>query len=443
MTPGTPPERNMPYPEIVEVEAHDAPYHIIDTRSLAGLPSDGMTDKVGRRLLVPLHRSGRPVSRHELAHVKWSPDRLPKVRYDTRILLAIEDARINMGLESLGIPLVLNRGYRAKVGSLAAQDLEKAEVLNFVLRAIASLGTGVESELLEIARSDSCEIAALSADLIDYVRTRLLRGRESEGAAVASFETVKRLGREVARRLAAMGLSVDGSSAPLLVSSVGCCLSGELIDGEGLPHDHDGSVDGKIRRRAHSRDPRTAGRMTIRVAPLGIDCGRGRRGLERRWRPATEGSVVRWMHRHPIDGAIFRRPARSGGGSVLVDVSGSMSLKAEGVDQLLESAPTTTLVAIYSGSGGEGELRIVARGGKRADTGDLEPFGKGNIVDLPALEWLARQTPPRIWISDGGVTGIGDRRSPSLKARCASVRRRAAIRRVDTVAEAVRVLERR
>ena len=150
---------------------------------------------------------------------------------------------------------------------------------------------------------------------------------------------------------------------------------------------------------------------------------------------------MRWIHRYPIDGRIFRRPCRRTGGSVLVDTSGSMSLDAGGVDRILRDAPSATLVAMYSGRGSEGELRIVARDGRRASTEDLEPFGKSNVVDMPALESLARQRTPRIWISDGHVTGIGDRSSRTITRRCRTLCRRARIRRVRTVEEAAQRLE--
>ena len=71
---------------------------------------------------------------------------------------------------------------------------------------------------------------------------------------------------------------------------------------------------------------------------------------------------------------------------------------------------------------------------------DLAPFGPSNVVDQPALEWLARQPGPRIWISDGKVTGCNDRPSRRVKQACAEICRRSHIRRVDDAAEAAAVL---
>ncbi|NOT29441.1 MAG: hypothetical protein HOP15_03225 [Planctomycetes bacterium] len=84
----------------------------------------------------------------------------------------------------------------------------------------------------------------------------------------------------------------------------------------------------------------------------------------------------------------------------------------------------------------------MARDGRRADAKDLVPYGRGNIIDEPALAWLAQQETPRLWISDGGVTGVGDTASAPLQQRCQEIVRRARIQRVKTVEEAAACLAR-
>ena len=143
------------------------------------------------------------------------------------------------------------------------------------------------------------------------------------------------------------------------------------------------------------------------------------------------------VHRWSIDGAIFRRPTRRPGGTILIDTSGSMRLSPEQIDALVSVSRGTAVVAMYSGSGDEGELRIIAENGKRADIEDLEPFGSGNIIDLPALEWLGDQSAPRIWISDGNVSGVGDRASKSVRLGCDKARRAHAIERLESVNVAI------
>ena len=53
---------------------------------------------------------------------------------------------------------------------------------------------------------------------------------------------------------------------------------------------------------------------------------------------------------------------------------------------------------------------------------------------------LARQRGPRIWISDGGVTGKGDRGGPTLRHQAQQICKRARIECVPSAQEAVKQL---
>lgn len=127
----------------------------------------------------------------------------------------------------------------------------------------------------------------------------------------------------------------------------------------------------------------------------------------RRSRPSDEGAVPAFWHRLPIDQRVFsRKRKKAGGGTILVDQSGSMSLTTGEVLAIMSRWPGV-VIAGYAGEGQTGELRIHAMGGRRVKNANLRfPFGN-NLVDGPALEWLSRMPGPRIWISDGMVTGIG------------------------------------
>jgi hypothetical protein len=92
-------------------------------------------------------------------------------------------------------------------------------------------------------------------------------------------------------------------------------------------------------------------------------------------------------------------------------------------------------VAIYSGKGREGELVIVAKDAHRAKKDDLKSMGIGNIIDEHALNWLAAQAAPRIWISDGGVTGVGDRLTIGITNKCKLIASTNQIHRSDSVTE--------
>ena len=58
-------------------------------------------------------------------------------------------------------------------------------------------------------------------------------------------------------------------------------------------------------------------------------------------------------------------------------------------------------------------------------------YGNGNIVDGPALDWLGKQPGPRVWVSDGFVTGVNDTTSVDLGAAAQVTCNRGSIRRVE------------
>jgi len=58
--------------------------------------------------------------------------------------------------------------------------------------------------------------------------------------------------------------------------------------------------------------------------------------------------------------------------------------------------------------GAVGTLCIAAYKGQF--TTELPRFDGGNVIDIPALKWLAQQAKRRIWISDGIITGVDDKK---------------------------------
>lgn len=350
------------------------------------------------------------------------PPELPELDYPRLLLLTVEDARINLGLRRAGVPVDLDCFGRTRVASLAAQDVEQGRYADFVIRAIASLGTDVEREA-RAAGADAPEIIVETVErLCRRVKRRLSDSARRRKSVAADFDVVLRLGREIARELSALGLELP-SGAPALLE-----LEGPPDPRPGRPGRGSAPDSGSV-----------SGELTIVTAPLTVPLGRVRSG-SRSWAPAAEGSVVRWIHRHPIDGRIFRRVVRGRAGTVLVDTSGSMSFSTKDLDRIVAATSAATLVAIYSGTGSKGELRIVAKNGRRAAPAHLDSFARGNVVDEPCLVWLSRQRGPRVWISDGGVTGINDSPSTALRRRCTQIARRASIQRTKNVEDALAAL---
>ena len=142
------------------------------------------------------------------------------------------------------------------------------------------------------------------------------------------------------------------------------------------------------------------------------------------------GAVLAAPHRLLVDGRVFLRRRRRRGGTVLIDASGSMCFGPTELQRITAAAPLAT-VAIYAGRGASGTLAIVAARGRMASSDDISALlGRGNVVDGPALRWLAQQPEPRIWISDGQVTGTRDRPSTDLVVDAIRICQQAGIRRV-------------
>lgn len=164
---------------------------------------------------------------------------------------------------------------------------------------------------------------------------------------------------------------------------------------------------------------------------------RPRRPIGRRFSDA--GVIPSAVHRLPVDGAIFGTRRRAKGGTILCDASGSMNYDDDDVARILRDAPAAT-VAFYAGAKngrhGFGRIIIGASNGRAASVGEVMRAlpGGHNLIDGPALRWLARQPAPRFWVSDEGVGGMGDfGRGGLCHAECLAICRAAGIRIVPHI----------
>ena len=153
--------------------------------------------------------------------------------------------------------------------------------------------------------------------------------------------------------------------------------------------------------------------MDIVVAPLERSF---KVRVPRRGRPSLDGEIPRHWSRWFADRAILDNRGRRPGGTLLVDVSGSMRWSREQTLALINATPALT-IALYSSRYDNsarfwGRLTLIARDGKAAaqDYNWRSLHGPANACDGPALAWLARQPGPRVWFSDGAVTVAINRR---------------------------------
>ena len=207
----------------------------------------------------------------------------------------------------------------------------------------------------------------------------------------------------------------------------------------GLPGDKPGEGSGN-KLRAPSHVP--WGSMRIVQCDL-----KAQRALRRNMKSLRRAYVGAF--KHPLqalapafDGKAFSLSRRVAGGTVLVDLSGSMDIESSQLVDLLAAAPGA-VVAGYSSERKtlqSGVLGILAANGKSVNERP-EQFGTGNVVDGPALDWLGRQPEPRIWVCDGVVTGVDDNLSPYLTSEAYRKVSAYHVTRVNNIAEAKALLK--
>lgn len=169
---------------------------------------------------------------------------------------------------------------------------------------------------------------------------------------------------------------------------------------------------------------------------------RSKAGFDRRWTARDEGDIPTRFDRWSIDKRVFRAKKKAHGAALLVDVSGSMSWSEAHLARVLDEVPAAT-IALYSGSGDTGRLVIVAHKGRCATMTSASRFMYGgNVVDGPALQWLADQPEHvKLWMSDGGITGIGDGSAGSGgREYCGRILRKGGIQQVRNAAQVMEVL---
>lgn len=403
--------RLAPYPEVIERDPQEEPYRIFDSTAVEVQPHTNIHD---RELYAPLSEEGRPIALHECGHVAFSPEVFPDVDFSENIMLCVEDARINLGLERLGLPVRLHQDDVDRGAKNAKADLRAGNGAAFVMRAISALGLGRAIDDVMRAGENAPEASKLARKCIALVEKRLEASRSrTRGKVIATFDAGLAVAEEVSKLIEESGYSTAISEE----------RPSMIVNGGDIP-----SADG---------DDNRSGEMFTVFPPLTIP---RKNGEIKRYRPTDEGAFMAYPARYAVDRAIFRKSRRQKeGGTVLIDASGSMSLTNADIDKMLDAVNSSVLVAVYSGRGLTGDLAIVAKDGLRADVGYLERHG-GNCIDEPALEWLGRQPEPRIWISDGGVTGLYDQQTYGLLKRVDALKGRLRIKRVETAADAAKAI---
>lgn len=446
------PTRVRPFPEIID-EAH---WEVREGRYPSYIKRD--TGERPKIMQVPLGDTAidRKIRLHEEAHAAWTPDipeNDPRLEWLREIdtLNATEDARIielmnrtkedwrQLNEEQMGLfTPQMQQGFQDGFGKLAAHlrgDKEREDAAKIAAARKAGkpdpkiTPPDVPMSLLQAARLIASTRGYAEGQLFDQIASgvdldwvrkdvekmhqQFISSREDptfdDSIAYAErmeeyFENKQREIEEQNQATAEMMAGTDMYDSP---------GTGEKIEEVFTPDmkEKRGSESKTVRIKGgtvpeYKKGGKKWGALTITHKTL-VEKLAARHA--RRPRPTDMGAVPRYMHRLMCDQRVFgrRRKKKAFQGTVLIDCSGSMQLTEGQVDEMLRRWPAVT-VATYNGEGTKGDLWIVAAKGKRARKGELHPPHGGNVVDGPCLDWLSKQKMPRVWISDGGVTGASD-----------------------------------
>jgi len=386
----------------------------IDGRPWTINEGSGSCNTVARILEVPTGPSDadRFVRSHEMAHAKITP-RHPANRLATKFGISMDSLQV---CEDLRVHRFLRRSGIATTGTLTQSQMDffgercHGDMRKIALLLVAGLHTddyhrainALESRLTEDELHDVVEKVHLVDQQMNKARL-LFRPIGFKQATVPAARLLDAFFPE----------TVDGSEESFESEPV--VPLREVARTTGIP-----KAGKKTKWGVLTVQELPPGQMR-RILPV---------GKQRTFH--DEGAVLAAPYRLPVDGRVFSRIKRVIGGTVLVDGSGSMQLKAQDIESILRTAPAAT-VAVYSGQDKKGTLTILARNGRVATSKGLKAarYGSGNVVDGPALLWLAMQPGPRTWVSDGFVTGEGDRPSLELAIMAQQICKKAKIHRLS------------
>lgn len=393
----------LPFPEIVD---EDVVEWVVDDSTVPNI------NPKTKRIRLPLNNDleALAIRAQTLGALKWSPRSYPDTpSFD--LIHAVEACRINMLLVEAGIDISLGGISSPLLSSIVSYIISyndprpQNDAVRLAVVSLLHLYSTIKNQILVDALPKS--VHKKSAPLISTAIRRLTQDLSFNNTlAVASY-------------LESLLGKMPTTTAYLLMAQTSW---------EGNESRY--CVGGFV----------PWGRMDIDEPLLTEEIPRRR--LARTWRALEQGVVFRYPDRYLSDQAVFSYPRRVPLGSLLIDVSGSMGGICHELMAIVDTIPSI-VIATYSGSSDRGTLRIVAKSGRRLSKPEIsyKTSGSGNIVDGPALQWLAAQPPPRIWVSDGAVTGVGDIPGGGNNLECDRICQRRDIHRIPSLSKAHQALE--
>jgi hypothetical protein len=347
------------------------------------------TDLKNRRMSAPFDFSSksRSLQQIELAKAKWSPESLEQPDIDSMFVEAAESARLNKLLDHVFLP--------PDVQTISKSVIDFTTETGDLSANVALFATCFGNKKNTAAVKRGIKGNKLLQDIFHSVTRRVDRyfGYVFTAEGSFTYRTVP-----LARELQNFADSLERGKENLENSKSGDPVEGDITDEE--------IMESLVEMRYCGEADRWKPILEIEEPPRTIA---QKLDLKARKKVKQEtGSVPVAIHRQTIDQRVFlgyrRRP---GAGSVLIDMSGSMSLSSRDIERIMDALPGV-VIAGYTASGAHthGMLRIFAKNGRRVETHDFQMDGGQNACDGPALNWLERQPKPRFWVCDGFVTGV-------------------------------------
>jgi len=448
-----------PYPEIVTGEAWTV--HQTPDNSPAA-----MTDNLNKNLHVPLDRNcefcgvnhSRMIRRHELGHVKWSPKTMGKLKPGVRkeAVEVLEEIRVNYLLArnnlALNEPTMCLDNMQVKTNDM----LVHASVSKIILYGLACMWPvpeysngranyyrGYHDEWCSEFKSvqtfintclDDININELRKEEIRFAQNVMSRfynnlTRSYHSYDMISYRKVQKLSIELSYIL---NQFTDPPKKHEIYANPNDGLLGAAEESEedGTLEEQEAGIGpsnndlerrmrkGMLEQMKYQRSGvGTWGDMEIHKPPLTVNLA-SRLKNGRTYRPADIGYNPKYINRYCVDKKIFKQKQHVLGGTILIDASGSMQFSGQDILEILQQLPAAT-IAMYNGYYNSGDLRIIAKNGRRVDENYMDKHsGKGNVVDGPALDWLATMPARRIWVSDMHVFGKNNGSGMNLVRYC-------------------------
>ena len=242
---------------------------------------------------------------------------------------------------------------------------------------------------------------------------RQIKDRETKELLTAMHAEIKRELRKLKRINTVNRSEHDLEYHIFITEQIGAIIANYIDPNRGKQNE-------ELRKVRPSQDIESQQWCKLAVALPKLEMNHNGR-MNRKNRPHEQGRTPKHLNRLLTDPnrRIFSKKAKSLGGTVIIDCSGSMDLSETQIEQMVKSASGSTIWA-YSSSCSNNDIEncwLLAHNGKSVRY--LPRFHGGNGVDLPALAHAYRNKRHRsdlmIWISDGRVTGHKDSGSRNLR----------------------------